>query len=146
MKAAARRFAEDTKVPVARSRGAIDALMRAWGCNRISWEDDFDAMTATLRFAWTFEGVGYNAKISIKAEPRAPHSADQVMRSLHRLLLLKLKSDLNCVACGLVHAVEVFLPHLVGVDGMTVAESIVPVIRQLHDRPAQLLLTDALED
>ena len=121
---AARRYAATTDVPVSRSRAAIDKLLRQWGCSAIRWTDDFDSRVSMLEFTWTHEDVPYHARL--KLDHRVPGASakeqDQRSRSLHRVLLMKVKSDLNCVDAGLVTGVEVFLSHLVGADGRTVAE------------------------
>jgi hypothetical protein len=47
-----RRFAEDTEVPVARSRGEIEKLLKDWGVDGMSWGDDFKSGVVTLHFIW----------------------------------------------------------------------------------------------
>lgn len=37
-----KRYAEDTRVPISRTRGEIDALLRAWRVDGIQWGDDFE--------------------------------------------------------------------------------------------------------
>jgi hypothetical protein len=51
-----RRFAEDTSVPISRSRGAIDQLLREWGATGLQWTDEYDRDLVSLRFSWPHEG------------------------------------------------------------------------------------------
>lgn len=127
-------YAHDTAVPVARSRGEIDALLRQWGCDSIQWTDQFREGVAELRFAWTWNGTTYRARLAVRMPADAAlrkhgdtatqlaKRRDQRWRSLHRVLLLTIKAQLNAVESGLLTAIEVFLPHLEGADGRTVAE------------------------
>ena len=160
-------FAKDTSVPVARTRGEIDTLLRAWGCDGIAWADDYRARAVTLRFLWTrSEGEQYSARLTLRfpspAEVKARHAAevqnrsryvapladteadrraDQAARAGHRVLLLWIKAALNAVAAGLLTAEEVFLPHMEGSDGRTVAEVALPRLRDLlTGAPASRLL------
>ena len=146
-------YAHTTKVPVSRSRGEIERLLRAWECDGIQWTDNFRDGVATLRFRWTFEGVDYQARMVVKlprdealltareksratTRPTAAVMAkrrDQRWRSLHRVLLLTIKANLNAVDAGLLTAVEAFLPHLEGQDGRTIAEIAIPKLRLLTE-------------
>ena len=144
----ARIYAEDTKVPVLRSREEIAGLLRAWRCDAIQWSDDYAEGTMQLRFRWAHEGVSYTARMGIKvptaAEVRRTMAKDragkpptdrqvvdahcQAERAAHRLLALKLKADLNCVRAGLFSVIDVLLPHIERADGQTVAEVAAPLL------------------
>ena len=153
-----RRFAEDTKVPVAKSRNEIDRLLTQWGVSQMGWSDDFDTGRAEVHFAWRWQDRLFRARIAIqvpgrvelsKKVPRAvrdraawvEREREQRARTLHRLLLEKLKMDLNAVAANLFSAVEVFLPYIERPDGLTIAEFVRPrlgeplegTVRQLTD-------------
>ncbi len=148
-------YAHDTTVPVARSRQEIDHLLRQWGCDGIQWTDDFRALASRLRFRWTFEGVTYAARLDVRMPPdevlirefrRRPTKLqldarrEQRLRSLHRVLLLTIKAQLNAVEAGLVTAVETFLPFLEDGEGRTIAELAVPHLRELPGGSGRLLL------
>lgn len=155
-----RTYAEDTSVPVSRSREEIGRLLREWRCDAIQWTDDFLAGRVQLRFRWEHEGVVYHARMEATIPPRdairrdmasqrsrgVPTDAqvdaaqEQRSRAIHRLLALKLKADLNCVRAGLFSAIDVFLPHVEGNDGRTVAEVAGPRLRALLSAPAVTLL------
>ena len=75
------------------------------------------------------------------ADTEADRRADQAARAGHRVLLLWIKAALNAVAAGLLTAEEVFLPHMEGSDGRTVAEVALPRLRDLlTGAPASRLL------
>lgn len=167
-----RTFAQDTSVPITRSRAEIDALLCAWGCDGTQWSDDYRKRTVALRFVWSRgDAERYSARLTLRfpspadvkakyaAEQKAKHGwgrdsltdtraereADQAARAGHRVLLLWIKAALNAVAAGLLTAEEVFLPHMEGADGRTVAEVALPRLRVMLGGNADLLLTDGGE-
>jgi hypothetical protein len=158
-------FAEDTSVPISRTRVAIDDLLRDWGCVKLSWADEYDERRAQLQFVWNHEGSQYLARFTLalpkvaevkkelKAasrnrwrDPSDRQVADAVAqgeRSAYRVLLLWLKGALNAVQAGIVTAEAVFLPWLVGTDGRTVADVMVPRMQELLRGSAERLLPPA---
>lgn len=140
-----RRFAENTTVPIAKSRGEIDSLLRKWGVTGIQWSDDFSTALVRLRFVWLHQKVQYRAHIDLKLK-----TDEQLRREMwgsstsskmekaranngkaeHRLLLLWLKAMFNAVEGGLIDAERLFLPFLEGTDGRTVADVALP---RMHD-------------
>lgn len=165
-----KRFAEDTKVPIARSRMEIDALLRAWGCDGLQWTDEWKDGRATLRFMWTKPRtttgdppMSYAARFRIdlptdaellaratprgEARPRkAVYEALVKRRGMqeHRLLLLWLKAAFNAIEAGLIVAEQLFLPWLEARDGQTIGEYLTPRLSRLltSDGVAGLLLED----
>lgn len=159
-----RRFAEDTAVPVAKSRGEIDRLLREWGADGIQWADDFRNDRAVLRFVWTRDGKSYLARFGIglpSAKDLERHAIDGRTRRVsqakldallaqrgkreHRLLLLWLKAALNAVDAGLVSAEALFLPFFEDHDGQTVAEVALPRLPGLLAGGAARLLGPGAE-
>jgi hypothetical protein len=157
-----RRYAQDTAVPIARSRGQIDELLRDWGVNGIQWSDDYQQDRVTLRFIWEHGGLRYMARFEVKLPGREELAADAVDgrsgrlsenklralladrgRSEHRLLLLWLKAALNAVDAGIVSAEALFLPFLEGADGRTFAEAAAPHLPDLLRGSAERLLPEA---
>jgi hypothetical protein len=137
-----RRYAQDTAVPIARSRGQIDDLLRDWGVTGIQWSDDYQQDKVTLRFVWEHVNLRYLARFEVKLPGRAELAEDAIDgrtgrtsesklqalmqargRQEHRLLLLWLKAAMNAVEAGIVSAEDLFLPFLEGVDGRTFAEA-----------------------
>jgi hypothetical protein len=140
-----RRYAEDTKVPVARSRSEIDKLLYDWGADAIQWSDDLRQSRVTLRFLWTWEGHQYVARFSLQLssaedlrkeaiDRRTHRPSDRKLEALmrdrgrieHRALVLWLKAAFNAVRSGIVSAESLFLAFFEGRDGQTVGEVALP--------------------
>jgi hypothetical protein len=154
-----RRYAEDTAVPISRSRGEIDTLLRAWGAQGIQWTDDFEHDRVMLRFVWPRGDQRFMARFVVRLPGRAelePEAIDQRTRRVspgklerlllergkreHRVLALWLKAALNAVDCGLVEAETIFLPFLEDRNGKTVAELALPRLGILLEGSAMKLL------
>lgn len=161
-----RRYAEDTSVPVARSRAEIERLLRDWRCDGIRWSDIYSKGQSVLEFVWQrAESEVYMARFEIALPSddelreravdgrsgrfsEAKYGALQAARGKaeHRVLALWLKAALNAIDAGLVAAEAIFLPWLVGRDGKTVAETALPRLQKLLAGGAdRLLLADGRE-
>lgn len=146
-----RRFAQDTAVPVARSRSEIDKILREWGAEGVQWTDDWSRDLVQLRFIWASNGEKYLARFDVQLPRHAEVQArnppgraqtliEQGQRSAHRVLALWLKAAFNAVAAGIVDAETIFLPFLQGQDGATVAQVALPRLPKLLAGGANLLL------
>lgn len=149
-----RPYAEDTSVPVARSRAEIAELLHRQRCISIQWTDDIEQGVVTLRFRWRWEEGEYQARIGLqlpteaqlrRERPKATEAQrqrhiEQRTRSLHRVLALTIRAQVHAVEAGLVTAVEIFLPWLEDSEGRTVAEFFVPRLRLLPTTATARLL------
>ncbi len=159
------RFAEGTSVSMGKSRGEIDDLLRAWGCNGVSWLDDYEAGAVQLQFRWVRDDAAgarltYLARFTLKlptdddlrsraidgrTKRFSQNKLDQLRKANgqteHRILLLWLKAAFNAVDAGIVEAAVLFLPFLVGQDGQTVADVAVPKLAKLLRGSAMQLLS-----
>ena len=168
---APRKFAQDSSVPVDRSRAEIRDLLAAWGCSGMGWTDHFAEGDVELAFAWdpavvarmgkqpencpggfkhnykrtcvecnwkdgfaAGDGTIYKVRMRLKigtdaGKQRTVGDNPQKQRTAHRLLLLKIKADLNAAMAGLVKAEEVFLPYITDAHGNTIAEVVLPKLR-----------------
>jgi len=159
-----RRFAEDTAVPVSKSRGEIDRLLRSWGAQGIQWTDDFEHDRIMLRFIWPRGEQRFMARLAVRLPGRkdleagaidgrsgrvSPGKLERLMEERgkreHRILVLWLKAALNAVDVGLVSAEELFLPFLEDRNGKTVAEIALPRLGALLEGSAKRLLPSASE-
>ena len=151
----ARQFANGTSVPVDRTRAEINKLLTDWQCAAIGWTDHLAEGRVDCNFAWHHDAALYRVRFAIQVHKeiedqrngkwdavvkrymRKPSEDEtrQRWRSAHRLLLLKLKADLNAAAAGLARVEEIFLPWIVDRNGVTVAEHVLP---RLADYAAQL--------
>lgn len=154
-----RKYAQDTTVPISKSRGEIDNLLRDWGATGVQWTDEWDAGIVTLRFQWPHEKSVFRARLKIvlpgredfedeAIDRRTGHLSESKMEKLlagrgkreHRLLLIMLKGILNAVDAGVVSDIDAFLPYLEGADGRTVGEVAAENLPQLATGPASKLL------
>lgn len=147
-----RRYAQDTKVPISRSRAEIDKLLRRWKVEGIQWTDEFSLDRVVLRFAFPHEGKRFGAKFVVRLpsaqdlRPEAIHGStgrlipeklqkllDARGKQEHRLLLLWLTAAFNAVAGGLVPVEQLFLPFLEDSKGRTLGEILGPKLGALGD-------------
>lgn len=156
-----KKYAEGTTVPIAKSKGDIDKLLRDWGCDRIAWEEDFRAGVITLRFVWTKNEASYAARLSVRLptladirerkdvrdgrngrinENRVQAALEKNGRPEMRLLLLWLKAAFNAVEAGLLEAETLFLPFFVNAQDESVSDIIIPNLPALMAGKAHVKL------
>jgi hypothetical protein len=132
-------FAENTTVPVERTRAEIEKLVKKYGASRFSsgWIDDgraaisFAAQKRLVRFALQMPTMEQAQKHAHRARDwRSPtRSAQQTWieretRRRWRCLLLVLKGKLDAVESGISSFDEQFLAHVVGPGNQTVFEMV----------------------
>lgn len=151
-------FAADSSVPVDRTRAEIRDLLAQWGCSGMGWTDHFADGAVELAFVWDptvierrdkqkrncpgghwratcevcqwKDGFAVAEQVLFRVRMRVKVGADaQKQRTAHRLLLLKIKADLNAAEAGLAKAEEVFLPWIVDGHGNTISEVILPRLK-----------------
>lgn len=153
-----RRYAENTAVPISRSRGEIDQLLRSWGAQGIQWTDDYEHDRVMLRFVWPRGDQRFMARFAVhlpgreklQEEAKGAYGTireaylEKLMqgrgRREHRVLALWLKACLNAVNDGLVDAETLFLPFLEDKNGKTIAEIALPRLGVLLEGSATRLL------
>ena len=148
-----RRYASETSVSVAKSRGEIEKLLRVWGARQMQWSDDFDGGKAMLRFIWDNGGTSYTARFIVSV-PTAEEIREEALdgrsgkfskskydkamerRGMveHRELALLLKAIFVAVDCGLITAEQVFLPFLEDQYGITVSDRILPDLAKMLNK------------
>ena len=136
MGAARRRYAEDSKVPIARTRASIEELLERWGADRIAWLVDRKAGRCEIQFAWTSEAGGYQARFGIDLDLEGGSDA----RGRFRTLFYWLRAAFDAIDAGVISAEELFLPWLCGSDGVTVGEALLPRLKALETGSAARLL------
>ena len=144
-------FAEGTVVPVAKTRGEIEALAVKYGAKRFAsgWMDDnraavsFVSSGRLVRFVLPLPTRDDTLKAMRKTDAyrwRTPAEGivdkhhDAELRRRWRCLLLALKAKLECVASGIENFEEAFLAHIVTEGNITVYERI-----KLADSEVKLL-------
>lgn len=154
-----RRFAQDTSVPISRSREQIDELLRAWKCEGVAWIDHWAEDKVEMQFRMlrldqrTNQATVYVARFvfAIESQEKIRQRCmgsrglkqaqfDQEMsrrgRREHRVLLLMLKGALEAVEEGIIPPEALFLAFMVCSDGRTVYEAAIDQLPQLVGRPA----------
>lgn len=160
-----RRYAEDTSVPIGKSRHEIDGLLRDWGCHQIMWGDDYRQGRAVVRFVWEFEGTQYVARVTLKIptdkelEAEAVHATTRAFLPAkfaklaarrgwpeHRQLALWLRACFNAIEAGIIEPGQVFMPFLEDATGHTLGETLLPRLPQMLERGgARNLLPEQIE-
>jgi hypothetical protein len=118
-----RRFAEDTKVPVSRSRDQIVEMMKKAGADAFMFGEDEGRATIGFRLA------GRYLRFTVPIPERRD---DQLVRARWRALHLVVKAKLESAAIGLATIEEVFLSDTLLPDRRTVAEVMVPQIESAY--------------
>jgi len=147
-----RPYADDTEVPISRSRGQIDDLLREWGAAGVAWADSWEQGLVTLQFTWLHPKTTkrYVAKVQLRlrtdeqlrqlarhrqtgriAEGKLEKLKAGRGRQEHRALLLWLKGAFNAVALGIITPEQIFLSWMQGADGRTVYEVVEPELDQV---------------
>lgn len=121
-----RMYAEDTKVPVERSRMEIEHLLAKAGADQFlsGWEHE-KAMIG-------FRISGRYVRMYLPLEAKARQNPDQVARSRWRALGLVLKAKLEAVNVGIVTLEEEFLAHIVMPDNRTIGSHVLPRIAEAY--------------
>jgi hypothetical protein len=143
------RFAQDTSVPVEKSRAEIEGLINRYGATATAF------MNAVDRSMVLFEAKGRRIMFELKlpkpddkrfthyrhssgrAIPRTPEAArsqwEQGCRQAWRALALVIKAKLEAVESGITTFEDEFLAHIVMPDGQTVSQHIRPRIAQAYE-------------
>lgn len=142
------KFAQDTKVPVERSRAEIEQLLVRYGADQFAsgWGPDmakimFRAHGRHIRFTLPMPNrndrklthykkrSGYEVERSDGSKEEA---YQQELRRRWRALVLVVKAKLEAVSTGITTFEEEFMAHIVMPDGKTFAEHALPAIEQVY--------------
>lgn len=142
-------YAENTSVPVERSRAEIESMLRKYGAAQFvsGWDAEkaligFAAQGRHLRFVLKMPGANekrfthtkhkghYFEKVNPPDRVRALH--EQEIRRLWRALALSIKAKLEAVESGIETFEEAFLPHIVLPDGSTVGQFMSPQLERAY--------------
>ena len=143
-------YAEETSVPVERSRAEIEQLLRKYGADQFasgwSWDRamiQFRAEGRTIRFVLplpdpTDKQFTQHPRYTYKARsPEAARNAyEQEVRRRWRCLALAIKAKLECVGTKIASFEEEFMPFIVMPDGKTASEHVQPWIAHAYQHRA----------
>ncbi len=140
-------FAEDTKVPIERSKAEIESMLIRYGADQFvsGWGEaeariQFRANERYIRFVLPIpkkdearftQHARYTWKRRSEAE--AVKAWEQELRRRWRALALVVKAKLEAVQSGIVGFEDEFMAHIVMPDGKTVAEHARPMIAQVYE-------------
>lgn len=150
-----RRYAENTSVPVERSRGEIETILNRYGAESFVYASKIDA--AYIQFDAKGRRVRFTLPLHSRSDPRFGFKGarrkptndeeryslwEQACRQRWRSLALAIKAKLETVECGISEFEQEFLAHIVNpATGKTVGEEIRPMIeRNYNDDPKPLSL------
>ena len=136
------RYAEDTKVPVDRSRAEIERTLTRYGADAFSygWDGDrsvimFQAHGRRIRFDVAMPTLGEvnRTETGLRRSGSAAESArDKAVRQRWRALALIVKAKLEAVEAGIITFEEEFLAHIMLPDGSKVADWMAPQLEHVY--------------
>lgn len=126
-----RRFAQDTSVPVERTRAEIEKVLTRYGADQFvsGWEHG----RAMLGFRAKSRFVRFELPIPTP-DSRRQKKIDQQTRQRWRALLLVIKAKLEAVESDIATFEEEFLAHIVLPNNQTVAQALIPQIGRAYDQ------------
>lgn len=126
-----RKYAEDTKVPVSRSKAHIEYLVRRYGSSDIG----------LMEFQGKIVVMFYMAERNVRFMVKSPDT-EQERRSIYRALLLTIKAKLESAERGIETFDEAFLGQIVLPNKQTVSQQIIPNIESAYQGNDVPLLPD----
>jgi len=118
------RYAAKTTVPAQRTRSEIESTIRRYGADQFVFGQSTDE--AVLQFRLTRPHP-----LVVRFRLSLAKTDAQAQRQRWRALLLVIKAKLEAIETGIETVEHAFLAEIVLPDGKTMAESVVPQIRQL---------------
>ena len=148
------RYAEQTQVPVDRSKAEIERLLQRYGATEFAhgWRQDkatlmFKMKNRYVRFVLPLPTLGEFTKTATGRQRRAGTGAvtaawEQACRQRWRALSLCIKAKLESVESGIEEFESAFMAQVVMPDGKTIEESVRPVILRAYEtgRMPELML------
>lgn len=133
-------YAQDTTVPVARSRDELERTLAKYGASAFAYMTDtnramiaFKAHGKAVRFHLPLPVPGdfaKNAAGARRSNLAMLSACEQASRARWRALNLCVKAKLEAVECGIISFEEEFLAHFVLPNGRTMGETAIPMIEE----------------
>ena len=140
-------YAENTLVPVERSRAEIEKLLQRHKCNRFGTAVDYENHKALVTF------TAHNRMIRFEVQLPDPEDrvyqkdrngwqlspsgiqkrVEQAERSRWRALLLVIKAKLESVESNIASFEEEFMAHIVLPNNQTVGQTVLPQIASIYE-------------
>jgi hypothetical protein len=132
-------YANETKVPVDRSRAEIEKTLAKFGADHFGYSSS--AFEAAVGFHAKGRLIRFRLPLPNRANYRSQESHAQAVRAAWRALALSIKAKVVAVESKIVTFEEEFLAQTVMPDGITAAEHVLPKIKDAYAqrRPVALL-------
>lgn len=149
-------YAQDTEVPVEKSRAEIERILTRYGADKFMVGSD--QSQAVLAFQIRGKMIQFQLPLpdrkdkrfwftpsrqNQRSEPEAYRAWEQACRSRWRALRLCIQAKLEAVECGITSFESEFLAHFVMPDGQTLGQHVIPRIEEitkLGKMPQMLML------
>lgn len=145
-------YAQDTSVPVKKSRAEIEGTLAKYGASRFGYMTNeseavivFMLAGKAIRFSLplpnqrgeeitkrTYYRAGVKREGGVNSPELARKLWEQACRSRWRSLALCVKAKLEACAAGITTFEEEFLAHIVTPDGSTVGKKLLPQIEEMR--------------
>jgi hypothetical protein len=141
-------YAENTAVPVAKSRAEIEQLLTKHQCQKFMAGIDHQAHRATVQFQAHHRIIRFEIQLPDPADPKyrkmrnsylqrtaagIAKVVEQEERSRWRALLLVIKAKLEAVESNIATFEEEFMAHIVLPNDRTVAEWVLPEVARIYE-------------
>lgn len=141
------RYAENTSVPVEKSRAEIENILTRYGASQFGYATDSERGIASIQFCAQDRHVRFTLHLPTRSdkqfaftpkrrEMRSPESRleawEQACRQRWRALALCIKAKLEAVTCGITEFEAEFMAHIVLPGGATVGQFMKPQIERAY--------------
>jgi hypothetical protein len=136
-------YAENTSVPIEKSKGEIESVLKKYGAGRFGYMADdekaiivFTADNRHIRFTIPMPNPDDFSRTPtgrMRKSNAIPEAYEQEVRRRWRALSLVIKAKLEAVNTGITEFEDEFLAHIVLPSGKTVAEETKPAIKNAYE-------------
>lgn len=148
-------YAENTSVPVDRSKSEIEKTLQKYGADQFVYGWDHDTMVVGFRMNARMiqfkipmptdkDVVVRRTRYGVSTSAAKQEKKDQLMRQRWRALLLVMKAKLEAVSSGITEFEQEFLAHIVLPGGQTVGSWMKPQIEDAYSTGKMPKLLTAL--
>jgi len=124
------RYASTTSVPVERSRVEIEHVLTKYGASHFAYANQAEG--SSIGFQYKGRRVRFDLPMPT-AKGRTEQQIAQLWRQRWRVLLICIKSKLECVECGITTFEKEFLAHIVLPTGQTVGDWMIPQVQIAYE-------------
>ena len=128
-----RRYAEETTVPVDRTKAEIERTLQRYGASGFFSGWDTDPPRASIGFRIDGRMVRMQVVVPGSTQRRTEQQVERAHRRVWRVLLLVVKAKLEAVECGLSTVEREFMADIVMADGRTIGDWAAPEIARMYE-------------